>query len=176
MSTVINSHVDPRPVVEAVTVSENKFLSRMLMDAIGCRVEPADSPDVRLIFVTYSTSESTMNYSSALLNCAQLVDDKFNELVTSLFRDVIPTGKGLYFDGNGRCSDDAVHAVLHVNDVIDVLSDSQLFSTLQLGCCQTYSHHIFKTHCLARLLVTWLPGIEQDKIFERIIARVRENG
>jgi hypothetical protein len=104
-------------------------------------------PQDGLIFVVFPTRKSSMMLSAELLEEKTDTDTRFHEIVCASGMSDIDQDRLLCFDSSGSCLASGVSCI-DVTDVIDSVTHSGLFQTLELGCCRVISHHKYKTKCL----------------------------
>lgn len=115
--------------------------------------EPSGNQGYLLIFASYEIPVSSTVYSTELIEARDRVDGSFNHVAASVVRK-LPCGSSIScFDSSGHevCSN--TPRSIDIMDIMDLLSTSSHFKTLELGCCRTYSHRLLKTRCLTCLIV-----------------------
>ena len=131
-----NIHID---VIK--TVKKNNAIAQIVQD---------DPHTIALL--SFQIPESTMTYSKQLLGCEKAVDDVFYRLIDDISADE----EFVVIDSSGVVTKFPQKTQLHYKFPIYDLVESfpEFFQTIELGCCITYSHHVFKTKCLTCAVIT----------------------
>ena len=141
-------------IIEPLFVEDSSRMSRIrrVLPLLGPNGEGSSSSDITT--VTYRISESTMNYSSLLLSERSRVDVEFALSVSNL-NEQLPVGVRVWgYDSSGHPCGGDDHRSLDMFELIECIPDRRLFSTLELGCCRVYCHHVFKTFCLTCVVIS----------------------
>ena len=108
------------------------------------------APDMcAILFFNFPLNCSTMGLSAELLKSRDEVDAQFCDRLSRLqYLQDIQT-RTVFFDSSGTNVSAGDVKEIDLLDLMDSIAYAKLYETLELGCCRTYSHHKFKTRCLA---------------------------
>jgi hypothetical protein len=111
-----------------------------------------------IVLFSYLIAESTMEFSDKLIDEMKNVEELFYGMIQ---RFQISGLHGWSIDCSGCIqkhpvnSHDYIGESLPMHELLQSLPETRgIFKTLELGCCATYSHHIYGTKCLCCVLVT----------------------
>lgn len=142
-----------RCIVETVEPVSNKFLHRSLSFLLNHSDWLGLAGGISLILLNYEINESTMSYSDLLIECKDLVDTDFHAKLNSIQNEHRLPDQFASVDSSGSFSHQRTQGSLPMQDILEGLSRPDLYKTLELGCCRTYSHHTLGTRCLTVALV-----------------------
>jgi hypothetical protein len=135
--------------LDSVPLDLNDPKDRRLVSA----VTQESSAQFWVFLINFRIPASTLSYSSDLIEARERVDRVFSEGVSELKLNIQPGEVLLTFDSTGFSVDGPLASSIDVFEYLDYLHARKLYKTLELGCCRTYSHHVFKTNCLVCVAV-----------------------
>ncbi len=130
------------PKVVSFILRPNHYLLRDMVNQ--------DAISVQTHILVYSIPVSNMEYSDALLACISEVESEFYALLETL--DV--SGGYMAVDCSGVTTRYPSKEVMnHPIPMYELVASNKEFTTKTLGCCVTYSHPAFGSHCLACAII-----------------------
>jgi len=116
--------------------------------------------NLRISFITFSIEESSLIYSPAFIVCRDKINTKCEDLARYLSESTGVT-RWYMVDPQGDISrfqsgnpPENLHGSFPMYELIESTSGTRhILNTMELGCCVTYSHHIFKTKCITCAII-----------------------
>jgi hypothetical protein len=110
-------------------------------------------------FLTFPTRDSSLVYSSDYIKSKAEVDKTFYSIVNRVFST--QTASWFAVDSSGAITrygsvigGELLKDMLPIFELIESTPAARSeFKTMELGCCVAYSHHRFKTKCIACAII-----------------------
>lgn len=132
-----------RPQITSFSVRRNHYLLRNI-------VSP-DSGPASIHLFSFRIPVSNMDYCDEFLACIGNVEREFY----SLLENIEHPGEFIAVDCSGSVTRYPTKEVLrNTIPMYELVASNKAFTTTMLGCCVTYSHPAFGSHCLTCAVIT----------------------
>lgn len=126
--------------------------------------------DFTAVFIISRISQSSLIHSNSFIECKSKVDEFLAQKYNVLLSDVFSKQDFVMFDSSGFCLSHEAMGPFDISELIECLPGNGVLETLEMGCCRTLSHNVFKTKCLPGLLLFPVRDDNCARIDEEVVS------